>query len=109
MESWPIDLVCKHMLRLCYAGEHYNAPADVQQWLQQVATGRPAAMLHFCTQWAKSLHCVQHWNRGSCYLFKYGSEMALVACLSNIQVLAKCCISVQVPAFILKHDSVYTP
>ena len=86
-----------------------NAPADVQQWLQQVAAGRPAAMLDFCTQWAKSLHRVQHWNRGSCYLFKCGSEMALVACLFNIQVDAKCCISVQVPAFILKHDTVCMP
>jgi len=51
-------------------GDISNAPTDVQQWLQQIASGKQDAMLSFCAQWAQTLQDVQHRNRGSCHPFR---------------------------------------
>lgn len=65
-------------------GNISNVPIDVQQWLQQIASGKQDAMLSFCTQWARTLQDVQHRNSESCHPFKYDFGMVLVACLSNV-------------------------
>ncbi len=47
----PRQALCKQ-LESCLVQRNINsAPADVQQWFQQVVSGKQDAMLHFCRQW----------------------------------------------------------